>query len=246
MSLIEEYRRQFPWREWCRALALCPITGGQRVLDLGCGPGDLAAELAARGVAVTGVDKDPDLLTAARARAPELHFERQDLSELTLATSFDGIWCSFTCAYFVDFAAVLARWCTFLKPRAWVCLIDIDDLLGHEPRSDETRDAIERFYLESLEKRRYDFRVGRRLAGALESQGFHVATTELSDRELAFDGPASPQVLAAWRARIARMRGLKCFFGDGLADFSESFIGTLRSSEHRARCRVVCCVGIRG
>jgi SAM-dependent methyltransferase len=246
MSLTEEYRRQFAWREWSGALTLCPITHGQRVLDLGCGPGDLAAELAARGVAVTGVDKDPDLLAAARTRAPEVHFEQQDLSELTLGASFDGLWCSFTCAYFVDFSTVFARWCTFLKPRAWVCLIDIDDLFGHEPRSDQTRDAIQRFYLESLEKRRYDFQIGRRLAGALESQGFHGATAELSDRELAFDGPASPQVLEAWRARIARMKGLKSFFGDGLTGFTESFIGTLRSSDHRALCKVVCCVGKRG
>ena len=246
MSLIEEYRRQFHWRDWSRALALCPMAHGQQVLDLGCGAGDLAAELAARGAAVTGVDKDPDLLAAARTRAPEAHFEQQELSELTLTTSFDGLWCSFASAYFIDFSAVFAHWCTFLKPRAWVCLIDIDDLFGHEPRPDETREAIERFYLESLKKRRYDFRAGSRLMGALESQGFHVATAELSDRELAFEGPASAEVLEAWRARIARMQGLKSFFGDGLAAFTQSFLGTLRSSEHRALCKVVCCVGKRG
>jgi hypothetical protein len=119
------------------------------------------------------------------------------LSELTLPTGYDGIWCSFTAAYFVAFTSTFDRWCTFLKARSWVCLIDIDDLLGHEPRSDATRDTIERFYAEAFEKRRYDFRVGRRLASALESQGFDVTTTELRDRELAFDGPASPEVLKA-------------------------------------------------
>jgi trans-aconitate methyltransferase len=68
MSLVEEYHRQFAWRDWPQALALCPITRGQQVLDLGCGPGDLAAELAARGLAITGIDQDPELLAAARAR----------------------------------------------------------------------------------------------------------------------------------------------------------------------------------
>jgi SAM-dependent methyltransferase len=246
MSLIEEYQRQFPWREWSRALALCPITPGQRVLDLGCGPGDLAAELAARGLAVTGIDKDPELLAAARRHAPTVQFEQQDLSELSLPASFDAIWCSFTSAYFVDFPTVFGHWCTLLKPSAWVCLIDIDDLFGHEPRADAMRETIERFYGDASEQRRYDFRVGRRLAGALESQGFHVAITELSDRELAFDGPASPDVLEAWRARLARMKGLKSFFGLGLADFTDSFIRVLESSQHRALCKVVCCVGTRG
>lgn len=146
MSLVQEYRRQFPWRDWPRALALCPITRGQHILDLGCGPGDLSAQLAARGLTVTGIDRDPELLAAARTSAPHVHFEQQDLSDLRLpAAGFDGIWCSFTAAYFVDFAATFARWCTFLKPTAWVCLIDIDDLLGHEPRSDATGDTIERF-----------------------------------------------------------------------------------------------------
>jgi trans-aconitate methyltransferase len=146
MSLVQEYRGQFPWRDWPRALALCPITRGQHILDLGCGPGDLSAQLAARGLTVTGIDRDPELLAAARTSAPHVHFEQQDLSDLRLpAAGFDGIWCSFTAAYFVDFAATFARWCTFLKPTAWVCLIDIDDLLGHEPRSDATGDTIERF-----------------------------------------------------------------------------------------------------
>ncbi|HEY6455123.1 MAG TPA: class I SAM-dependent methyltransferase [Steroidobacteraceae bacterium] len=245
MSLIEEYRRQFPWRDWPRALALCPITRGQQVLDLGCGPGDLSAVLAARGVAVTGIDHDSELLAAARTCAPDIHFEQQDLSKLKLPGTFDGIWCSFTAAYFVDFTKTFARWCTFLKANAWVCLIDIDNLLGHEPRTDATRDTIERFYRDAFEKHRYDFRAGQRLASTLETQGFSVATTELADRELAFDGPASPEVLKAWRARFSRMMGLKAFLGRDFPDFTDGFIGALESPQHRALCKVVCCVGRR-
>lgn len=247
MALTEEYRHQFPWRDWSRALDRCPITRGQRVLDLGCGPGHLSAELAARGLTVTGIDRDPEMLDAARTYAPGVHFEQQDLRRLTLPdASFDGIWCSFAAAYFVDFAAPLNHWCTFLKPTAWACLIDVDDLLGHEPRSNAARDTTERFYGDALEKGRYDFRVGRRLASALAVQGFRVVTTELADRELAFDGAASPDVLDAWRARFARMVGLKSFLGDGFVDFRNSFIGTLESPRHRALCKVMCCVGRRG
>ena len=43
---------------------------GMRVLDAGCGPGDMAMALAARGARVTGVDLSGSLLDVARRRMP--------------------------------------------------------------------------------------------------------------------------------------------------------------------------------
>jgi SAM-dependent methyltransferase len=42
---------------------------GRRVLDVGCGDGELAVRLAALGAQVTGVDASPAMIAAARARA---------------------------------------------------------------------------------------------------------------------------------------------------------------------------------
>lgn len=205
-----------------------------------------AAELAARGLNVTGIDRDAEFIDIARRSLGHGSFHQQDLRDLTLpAASFDGIWCSFTAAYFVDFPATLQRWCQFLKPSGWICLIDIDDLLGHEPRSMATRECVEGFYRDAFERRRYDFNVGRRLASALESQGFRVTTADLKDRELAFDGPATPEVIQAWQGRFARMGALKGFLGGRFADFAQEFFQSLESFQHRSLCRVVCCVGQR-
>lgn len=54
--------------EWRGFLATI-LAGGREVLELGCGDGLLACELAVRGAVVTGVDLSPDRIGRARERA---------------------------------------------------------------------------------------------------------------------------------------------------------------------------------
>ena len=61
------------------------------VLDAGCGTGRVAVELARRGVAVVGVDSDPDMIDVARAKAPDLRWVVADLAELALSERFDVV-----------------------------------------------------------------------------------------------------------------------------------------------------------
>jgi magnesium-protoporphyrin O-methyltransferase len=49
---------------------------GARVLDAGCGAGQMTAELAARGADVVAVDISPALVDIARARLPAEHGAR--------------------------------------------------------------------------------------------------------------------------------------------------------------------------
>lgn len=49
-------------------LAAAGVAVGTRVLDLGCGQGDLTLALLARGAAVTGLDLSPGMLEVARRR----------------------------------------------------------------------------------------------------------------------------------------------------------------------------------
>lgn len=56
-------------------------SGGHRVLDAGCGTGRVAIELSRRGFAVAAVDADPEMLAAAREKAPQLSWARCDLAD---------------------------------------------------------------------------------------------------------------------------------------------------------------------
>jgi SAM-dependent methyltransferase len=62
--------------------ALLRESGGTRVLDAGCGTGRVAVELATRGFSVVGVDVEPSMLSAARAKRPELPWVEADLTDL--------------------------------------------------------------------------------------------------------------------------------------------------------------------
>ncbi len=63
-------------REAMRAVMLSRLPSdltGARVLDAGCGPGVMTAELAARGARVVAADISPQLIDIAKKRLPEAH-----------------------------------------------------------------------------------------------------------------------------------------------------------------------------
>jgi ubiquinone/menaquinone biosynthesis C-methylase UbiE len=89
-----------------RLLALTGVTGGS-VLDVCCGPGRHAIELARRGLRVVGVDGSAYLLERARRAADsagvDVEWVRSDVRHLQLADMFDlavCLWTSF--GYFDD------------------------------------------------------------------------------------------------------------------------------------------------
>lgn len=66
------------------------------LLDLACGTGRHAAEFAAMGIEVTGVDINDELLAHARERVPGVEFVAQDMTELDLGEArFDAVTCLF-------------------------------------------------------------------------------------------------------------------------------------------------------
>jgi SAM-dependent methyltransferase len=121
------------------ALGLSP---GAQVLDLGCGYGRHAMELAARGYHVVGLDLSLPLLLRgadeAQRRGLSINFVHGDMRELDFDSQFDGAYCLFsTFGYFDDeankkTAANLAR---ALKPgaRAVIEVLNRDYLIADLP-----------------------------------------------------------------------------------------------------------------
>jgi SAM-dependent methyltransferase len=73
-------------------IVLLGLQPGMRVLDIGCGPGRHAYELARRGVLVHGIDISQRFIDLARADAPDgATFERLDARALPFDAEFDAV-----------------------------------------------------------------------------------------------------------------------------------------------------------
>jgi SAM-dependent methyltransferase len=244
--LAEEYSRQSAWRSWDRILACLPDLQGRVVLDLGCGIGHQTSLLSARGARVLGLDANEELLAVARSREiPNAEFRHYNLREdLPLAEPVDGVWCSFTAAYFPALADRLIAWTRHLRVGGWIALTEIDDLFGHEPLSSASRALLDAYAEDALRVGRYDFRMGSKLATHLRQAGFNV-TRQLvvPDAELSPVGPASAEVIAAWADRLDRMSLLRKHCGSAFDTVREEFLSCLGHAEHRSLAKVHCVMG---
>jgi len=122
-----------------RALA---IAGGDAVLDLACGHGRHAIEMARRGLVVTGVDLSPRYLELAaedaRAAGVEVKWLARDMRRLEFDREFDGAYSFFTSfGYYGDAENedVIERLARALKPggRLLLDLVNRDRMLAQPP-----------------------------------------------------------------------------------------------------------------
>jgi SAM-dependent methyltransferase len=141
------------------------IRPGMRVLDLGCGAGDvslIAGTLVGQSGSVVGVDCDRSILQTARRRAealPQVSFDEADLNDLALDGEFDAVVGRLVLLYLRDPAATLRKLRAHLRGPGIVALQDIDWGIGpianvHTPLLDQVwRWATEMFARAGLDGR---------------------------------------------------------------------------------------------
>ena len=118
------------------------LTPGAQVLDVGCGYGRHAMELAARGFHVVGLDLSTPLLVRggeeAQRRGLQINFVRGDMRELDFEAQFDAAYCLFsTFGYFDDETnkKTIANIARALKPggRVMIEILNRDYLISDLP-----------------------------------------------------------------------------------------------------------------
>lgn len=93
---LYETRHGFVHREAADLVDLLDPTPGERVLDLGCGTGHLAAEIRDRGAAVVGLDRSAEMLREAHERYPGLPVLQGDARWLPFDRAMDAVFSNAT------------------------------------------------------------------------------------------------------------------------------------------------------
>lgn len=124
-------------------LALVERRPGMRVLDLGCGTGELTRELheTLRARETTGIDNSADMLAKARAGAG-LHFERAGIETYVPQHPVDLIFSNAALHWVGDHHALLRRLVSFLAPDGQIAIQmpANDDHPSHATAAEVARD----------------------------------------------------------------------------------------------------------
>jgi SAM-dependent methyltransferase len=161
---------------------------GQRLLDVGCGPGSITVDLAERVAPgpVLGIDREPAVLDGARALAAEralanVRFEPADVYALPYPEgSFDVVYAHQLLQHLVDPVAALVEMRRVLAPGGLLAVRDSDyATMIHAPH-EPLLDRWLALYHEVARTNRAEADAGRHLKGWVLAAGFTDPTTTAS------------------------------------------------------------------
>jgi len=218
-----------------RGLVDAGIGAGMRVLDLGCGTGDVTltvAEMVGAAGQVVGIDRSPTGMEVGRRHARErglddrVEFVVGEIDDVADG-GFDALVGRFVLMHQTDPAATLRTASRALRPDGAVAMIEsfmamLDDGAAHsEPRS-ELYDSIVRWKCAVVGGAGADIRAGARLRRVFLDAGLPEPATRLEARlEGGADSPYYDYVAESVRSMLPEAARL------GLGGFTERDIDSL-------------------
>ena len=90
-SALYEGNHAFVWQYGESLLKLLAPKAGERILDLGCGTGQLTAKIAESGVFVYGIDSSLSMIAKAKSNYPQLNFAVADARDFQVDEPLDAV-----------------------------------------------------------------------------------------------------------------------------------------------------------
>ncbi|MGG3282995.1 class I SAM-dependent methyltransferase [Paenibacillus solani] len=155
---------------------------GERILDLGCGTGDLAYEISASGAHVTGMDYSAEMIERAKGKYPGLTFMVGDGENFATETPYDAVFSNAALHWMKDAASVVRSVYNSLKPGGRF-VAEFGGLGNIDGIYQALKSVFANYYGIDADTRNpwYYPSLGQ-YASLLESQGFRVHTAHHFDR----------------------------------------------------------------
>jgi len=116
-SDVYQSSHSFVWQYGRDLLVLLNAQPGERILDVGCGTGQLTADIARFGAEVVGIDSSPDMIATARKNFPHIRFDVADVTALTFDNEFDVVVSNAALHWVRDQPSAIASIARALKPK---------------------------------------------------------------------------------------------------------------------------------
>lgn len=202
---LYEARHSFVWQFGEGVVELLDPKPGERILDLGCGTGQLTQKIAERGAEVTALDASPEMIGQARQNYPHLKFVLQDAAKMEFNGEFDAVFSNAALHWILDAATVAGGVARALKSGGRFVAE-----MGGKGNIAEIEAAIEKVLSRrgmKFERRTWYPSIGE-YAGLLEDSGLETRIAVLFDRPTPLEGPAG---MENW------IRQFKSYCFEGLA-----------------------------
>jgi len=160
----------------------------ERILDVGCGTGQLTFEISELGAEVIGMDNSPEMIAKAKATYPHLRFEVRDATNFEFDEKFDAIFSNATLHWINDQQNAVK--CTYNNLKEGGRFVFE---MGGKRNIERISKAIEKAMIDEefgdkLTKDFWFYPSVAEYATLLEQQGFTVASVLYFDRKTALTG----------------------------------------------------------
>ena len=115
-TTLYEGRHNFVWQYGENVLELLSPQPDERILDLGCGTGQLTEKIALAGAEVLGIDRAASMIEKARQNYPHLQFAVADARDFQVEQPFDAVFSNAALHWIPEPDAVIRCIYQALKP----------------------------------------------------------------------------------------------------------------------------------
>ena len=188
---VYEARHNFVWKMGEGVVELLAPQAGERILDLGCGPGQLTKKISESGAEVVGLDASPNMIGQARQNFPDLRFVLEDGASMTFENEFDAVFSNAALHWMLDPAAVVKGVARALRPGGRFVAE-----MGGKGNIRTIVAAIQRVVAQyrPLPASRQYYPSVSEYSAILEAHGLEVRMAQLFDRPTPLEGEAGMEV----------------------------------------------------